>query len=73
MASSFHEWSTPIEVRTPLGDAEALGILDYGYNVNTVWLCRMHGTGQVKHFDSGDVVIYGNPMSRGGWDVDEPR
>ena len=59
--SSFHEWSTPIEVRTPLGDAEALGILDYGYNVNTVWLCR------------GDVVIYGNPMSRGGWDVDEPR
>jgi hypothetical protein len=68
--SYFHEWRTPIDVRTPLGDGESLGFIDYGYNVNSVWLVRMHGTGAVKHFDSADVVIYGNPMSRGGWDVE---
>ena len=67
----IHEWRTPIEVRTPLGDAECLAVIDYGYNVNTVWLCRMHGTGEVRHFDSADVVVYGNPMSRGGWDVED--
>ena len=59
-----------IDVKTPLGDAEALFIVDYGVNVNTVWVCRMEG-GAVKHFYSDDVLIYGNPMNGNGWDVGE--
>jgi len=59
-----------IDVKTPLGDAEALFIVDYGVNVNTVWVCRMQG-GEVKHFYSDDVLIYGNPMNGNGWDVGE--
>lgn len=59
-----------IDVKTPLGDAEAFFIVDYGVNVNTVWVCRMQG-GVVKHFYSDDVLIYGNPMNGNGWDVGE--
>ena len=57
-----------IDVKTPLGDAEAFFIIDYGVNVNTVWVCRMSG-GDVKHFYSDDIRIWGNPMNGEGWDV----
>lgn len=57
-----------IDVHTPLGDAEAFFIVDYGVNVNTVWVCRMAG-GEVKHFYSDDIRIYDNPMNGNGWDV----
>jgi len=57
-----------IGVITPLGDAEAIMVIDYGINANTIWVCRMEG-GIVKHFYSDDVRIYGNPMDGKGWDV----
>lgn len=57
-----------IDVRTPLGDAEAIILIDYGVNVNTIWVCRMKG-GEVKHFYSDDIRIYGNPMDGDGWDL----
>ena len=57
-----------IEVKTPLGDCEAIFIIDYGINTNTVWVCRMEG-GDVKHFLSDDIKIYGNPMYGKGWDI----
>lgn len=58
-----------IDVKTPLGDGEAFIIIDYGVNVNTVWVCRMQG-GIVKHFYSDDIRIYDNPMNGNGYDVD---
>ncbi len=59
-----------IDVKTPLGDGEAFFIIDYGVNVNTVWLVRLEG-GVLKHFYSDDILIYGNPMNGNGWDVGE--
>jgi hypothetical protein len=59
-----------IDVKTPLGDAEAIFIIDYGVNVNTVWVCRMKG-GEVKHFYSDDIRIYDNPMNGNGWDIED--
>jgi hypothetical protein len=59
-----------IPVKTPKGDAEALIIIDYGINVNSVWLCRMKG-GKVLHFYSDDILIYDNPMNGNGWDVED--
>lgn len=55
-----------ISVKTPKGDAEAFIIIDYGINVNSVWLCRMKG-GKVLHFYSDDILIYDNGD---GWDID---
>ena len=57
-----------IDVHTPLGDGETMFIIDYGVNVNTVWVCRMEG-GEIKHFYSDDIKIYDNPMNGNGWDV----
>jgi len=57
-----------IDVLTPKGKAEAIMIIDYGVNVNSVWLCRMQG-GKVLHFYSDDIRVYDNPMNGNGWDV----
>lgn len=50
------------------GDGEAILIIDYGPNVNTVWVVRFPG-GIIKHFYSDDVRVYGNPMDGKGWDL----
>jgi hypothetical protein len=53
------------------GEGEAIMIIDYGINVNTVWVVRFSG-GAVKHFYSDDILVYGNPMDGNGWDIDIP-
>lgn len=50
------------------GDGDAFLIIDYGIDVNTVWVVRLEG-GVVKHFLSDDILIYGNPMMGRGWDI----
>jgi hypothetical protein len=57
-----------IDVNTPLGDGEALFLIDYGLNVNTVWVVRFDG-GEVKHFYSDDIRIYDNPMNGKGFNI----
>ena len=58
-----------IDVLTPNGDGTAMFIIDYGPDVNSVWLVRHQG-GKVLHYYSDDVRVYGNPMNGKGWDVD---
>ena len=53
------------------GDGEAILIIDYGTDVNTVWVVRFPG-GSVKHFYSDDILVYGNPMNGNGFDVTVP-
>jgi hypothetical protein len=55
-------------VTTPHGDGEALLLIDYGLNVNTVWLVRLHG-GRVKHYWSEDLRLHGNAMNGRGEDI----
>ena len=59
-----------IDVHTPLGDGEAMFIIDYGINVNTVWVVRLE-KGVIKHFYSDDIRVWGNPMNGEGWDCEE--
>ena len=65
----IHQLNPTMEVHTPLGDGEALFIIDYGLNINTVWVVRFKG-GVIKHLYSDDIRIYGNPMNGEGWDVE---
>ena len=65
----IHQLNPTMEVHTPLGDGEALFIIDYGLNVNTVWVVRFKG-GVIKHLYSDDIRIYDNPMNGNGWDVE---
>jgi hypothetical protein len=61
-----------MDVHTPNGVGEALVIIDYGYNVNSVWLVRHEG-GKILHYVSDDIRVYGNPMNGKGWDTEIPR
>lgn len=54
------------------GEGQAFALIDYSYNVNLVFVCRLNG-GVVKHFLSDDVLIYANPMDGKGWDVNIPE
>jgi len=65
----IHQLNPTMEVHTPLGDGEALFIIDYGLNVNTVWVVRFKG-GVIKNLYSDDIRIYDNPMNGNGWDVE---
>jgi hypothetical protein len=70
--TAIHEWRVPLPVATPHGDGDALALIDYGANANTVWLVRLHGSGKVLHFYSDDVRVWGNPADGRGWDVELP-
>lgn len=67
----IHEFKTPIPVHTPHGEGNAILLIDYGIDVNTVWLVRLKG-GVVKHYYSDDILVYGNPMNNKGWDIEIP-
>lgn len=54
--------SPPIQVHTPIGNGWALLIIDYSININTVWVVRLDADGQIKHFESNDIKVSGNPM-----------
>ncbi len=58
----IHEFKTPIPVHTPHGEGDALLLIDYGIDVNTVWLVRLKG-GVVLHYLSEDIRVYGNPTT----------
>ena len=67
----IHEFPTPITVHTPHVVGQAFLFIDYGINVNSVWVVRLKG-GKVLHYYSDDIRIYDNPMNGEGWDVDLP-
>lgn len=52
----------PIEVKTTLGTGWALFIIDYGLNINTIWVVRLDDTGIVKHLDANDIFVTENAM-----------
>lgn len=68
----IHEFRTPLSVHTPHGEGDAILLMDYGLNTNTVWVVRLMG-GEVKHYYSPDIRIYGNPMDGNGWDLEIPE
>lgn len=67
----IHEFKTPLPVHTPHGEGDAILLIDYGIDVNTVWLVRLKG-GVVKHYYSDDILLYGNPMNGSGFDINIP-
>ena len=68
----IHEFKPSLLVATPHGDGEALLFMDYGLATNSVWVVRLHG-GEVKHYFSEDIRLYGNPMEGRGWDISIPK
>lgn len=49
-----------ILVETPLGQRQAIFIVDYGMHQNSCWIVALNENGIVKHFDSNDIIISTN-------------
>ena len=62
LMTAIHQLSPPIHVNTPKGEGDTLFLIDYGVNINSVWVVHLHNSGEVLHFDSSDVRIMGNLM-----------
>lgn len=50
----IHEFSVPLWVQTPLGEGQALTLIDYGIDHNPVFLVRLSDNGQFKSIDAND-------------------
>lgn len=68
----IHQFSSPIPVHTPHGEGEAILLIDYNIDINTVWVIRLSG-GVIKHYLSDDIRVYGNPMYGKSYDIDIPE
>jgi hypothetical protein len=69
--ANIHQFPTPIAVHTPHGEGNAILMIDYGLDTNSVWVVRLKG-GKVLHYYSDDIRIYDNPMNGCGFDVEIP-
>lgn len=49
-------------VTTPLGAGRAIGWIDYGPSLNTVWIVALDATGGIIHVDAGEIRLAGNEM-----------
>jgi len=69
--TAIHRINPEIFVTTPLGQGNAIFLIDYGPSVNSVWVVHLFESGKVVHVDSSEVRVMGNPMY-GIPDPDEP-
>lgn len=53
--------SPQIQVKTTLGMGYAFFLIDYDLQINSVWIVRLDVDGSIKHFNSNQIFIDGNP------------
>lgn len=53
----IHEISQILWVNTPLGDGQALFLIDYGPHENTIWVIALEEKGIIKHFNSNQITL----------------
>lgn len=53
----IHEVQQFLWVQTPLGDGQALFLVDYGPHENTVWVVALEIDGTIKHFNSNQIKL----------------
>lgn len=57
---NVHEVKQVLWVKTPHGDAQVLFLMDYGVHENTILLCALEATGELKHYSTEQVTICRN-------------
>jgi len=58
--TAIHEIQQILWVTTPLGDGQALFLIDYGPHENTIWVVALEKQGEIKHFNSEQVYLCAN-------------
>lgn len=61
MNQTIHELAEGWTVHTPLGYGTALLITTPSYLSNSIVYVKIEATGELKHFDTNDIRIYGSP------------
>jgi hypothetical protein len=56
----IHQLNPTILVETPMGQGQAIFIIDYGMHQNTCWVVALIKDGVIKHFDCNDVIFSTN-------------
>jgi hypothetical protein len=56
----IHEVQQVLYLNTPHGNGIALFIIDYGPQLNTVWVVANHKDGVIRHYDSNQVTLTTN-------------
>ena len=70
---TFHEIKQVLWVRTPLGEGQALFLIDYGIHENTIWVVALKKDGAIKHFNSNQVQLCFNATCELNLDSARPR
>lgn len=55
--TAIHEFNQVLFVKTPLGDGQALLLIDYGVHENSIWVVALESNGQIKHFNSEQIEV----------------
>ena len=58
--TAIHEIQQSMWVHTPKGIGQALFIIDYGIQQNTIWVVCLKETGKILHFDSNQLTMTKN-------------
>lgn len=53
----IHEIEQGMYLNTPHGEGIALFIIDYGPQMNTVWVVANREDGAIRHYDSNQVTL----------------
>lgn len=53
----IHEIQQYLWVTTPMGDGQALFLMDYGPHENTVWVVALEECGSIKHFNANHIRL----------------
>lgn len=67
--TTIHQCNPIIWVLTPKGEGHAMFLIDYGPNINTIWVVHLFEDGSIIHVDSAEIKICGNEM----WDIPQPK
>lgn len=58
---SILQLNPQLKVKTPLGFGYCFFLIDYDLQINSVWIVRLDTDGSIKHFNSNQIFIDGNP------------
>lgn len=58
--TAIHEIQQGMFLNTPHGESIALFIIDYGPQINTVWVVANKLDGSIRHYDSNQITLTKN-------------
>jgi hypothetical protein len=56
----IHEIKQTMYMNTPHGQGVPLFIIDYGPQINTIWVIANCQDGKIRHYDSNDITLTEN-------------